>query len=114
MDDAGKAGMKVVPLARYLAELPRESGNGARVSPADIGADREREIALAVARGEQQGREAARREYEMLLKSERDGFEERLANDRRRWVAEQAEKLSADIAGEFANIGSAISSAAAR
>src|SRR5689334_16236105 len=114
MDDAGKTSMKVVPLARHLAELPGTSAKGAGATPADVAAAHERAIEEARARGEERGRETARREYETLLATEREGLGTRLGDERRRWTEKQAERLARDIEGQFATLAAALASAAAR
>jgi hypothetical protein len=116
MDDAGEAGMKVMPLARYLAELPHAGTEGMIDvgNRASAAVDYKRDVEQAFLRGQEEGRAAARIESEATLKRERDGLEERLAVERRNWTAQQSEQLAASIARGLDQIETSVTNIVAR
>lgn len=104
--------MKVIPIARYLAD----HAPGAATSLHDVPVaprDHRAELDDALNRGREEGREAARLAYEEQRKLDAAHTEERIAALRAAWAAEEAEKIAAGLAQGLQHIETAIASAAA-
>lgn len=96
--------MRVIPLAVYLDRGSDPRAGAPAATPAPPQATHEEEIAEARREGETLGREAARRTHEEDLRNELQGFEARLAEERRVWTERQGEELAKAIGDGLARI----------
>lgn len=80
----------------------------------DIESERERELSAAFARGEEQGRAAARAELEQELEQQRAATDARVAEERERWVAEQGQPLASALTAAVEELEAGIAGAVAR
>lgn len=111
--------MKTVPVALYLSRMESVPARPSLVDLAmalkeTAAGISEQDCALRVAESREQGllegRTAALQEGEQLLATERAHFEERLADERRRWVEEEAVAMRTAILGGLDRMSGHISS----
>jgi hypothetical protein len=112
-----------VPAARYLVEFPQR-GRGPhlpicdRVPPQPVPGFQEPDlqelIAEAEARGRAEGEAAAHLQLEQRMTAERSAFEERVAAERRGWVAEQADVLSRELHSALVSLSERVSASIGR
>jgi len=106
--------MRVIPLAAYLDRASAGAADVPALISAVPQATREEEIAEARREGERLGREASRLAHEEVLQNERQGFDTRLAEERRVWSETQGQELAKAIDEGLARVEAAIADVTAR
>ncbi|MCC7251467.1 hypothetical protein [Hyphomicrobium sp.] len=105
--------MTALPVAYYLKELSgepsRRGGRGLGAFGSEGTSDLDVQLDEAHARGVLEGRAAAQVENEAAAAAQAAAFEQRLAAERQKWVAEQSTRLGEMIATAFEDLENRVS-----
>lgn len=107
--------MSITPLAQYLTDFgsDRDAGQPIRIeldAPADeevLVATAEQlaaEVGQAHARGVEEGRAEAARDYEQKLAEQQSAFEAQLSRERQAWIADTGERLAGQLTTGLADL----------